>query len=1020
MEGTNGNNEINKGRRPEGAQKRNNKEHDDDSYHEKKDASFRDLVNPETYQKWLQINDSSVDYQGNDKDKVMECVNRAGEFALFWQKIAPRYYSESEKETVAAMFIPDQFVKFANKKADIIAAKYGISPDALKNPENEQLCFQISEEIRRDMVLNYGNLFRQIDEKHANEFFDEIVKQDMWKGIDVAVRDLGTGISQLGRYFETNKVDDFKFNFVKRTSKALDEEKAMKSGQLNAFQRIRPESAAEPIDADEFVKKIGLFGDHEYNLRQYLHNVRALSLAGPGRDPYFTRMKQFADKLSTVDLDEITMLPDYDITSTALQLHSKLVQEELAKNDWKHTATMFLREKGEMYTKIERETMRQLEMIFQSEFANSRINNEVNSEKKDNWRLRRAFDMAMGLTRGVFMNEMEYAASADPSLKLDGSPNYLSYYTTDPTALCAFDPKHLLLRYQSEGMIMGPMLFTPVKGEKKGTWDHMDMMKRMDQYFKAFIEGRNGVDPKFRDEVLFIDTLQNIGDIGGLPKRGGYRWEQGVQGWYKDNAPENGMSHLENIKQVENIGYEILGYYLNSQVKDEFLEGKNFNTKENDPVIEAKRNEFFQYLFSTYIKPTTQESQDYNQYYQSIRSRFPGDKEAYKYIIERSQIGCLYNRFPSFLIKNERNRYTKDGKRSWHVLRDESGLGNEGFDLAMKNLGLAETMLRLETSREMEKMMLSEGGLSIGDKKYEINEESIRRLLTGKVNSAAEVENVVSLYTKIKGNYLTDKKFDEEYKKKYLGDDKEYRYTVGIEELDARFISFRAAGGTIIPRIVNDIAKVENDVVGNIGEMFKSFHSVAIDSKHDFSPILEAIGKMKTTYEGIHGPEKAEKIAYNFIKVAVTYFRKDDIARPWLGLAGVMRKNSIAAEFLGKTHDVWEWDAIDIDRFLVAIENKRILRKEPLAYGGGLDLNKVMEKEPLKIFGMKTGFSFNKLKPSHKDNYSQKMREDVGATYKHVIYDLMNKYGFAAVAFLLYSWMSKAFQENFGKKEKYS
>jgi hypothetical protein len=1018
----------------------------------------RALMTPEKFELYEKHIRGEIDLSPIEKAALENSYTRVMDFLSYWGEFSGTYFDQSDYEVLSAMFVPEQFIKYSNEKAEKIAAKLNIHD--LSNLD-EKNSLKISEEIRKDMVLMFGNILRRIDNQQASEFFDEIAQQDIFKGINIANMNLAGAVRQLATHFEKHNVEGLKFNLFKTTSKTLDEEKSVNSykhddyhknetdaegnaiftKKTNAYQRIETSSGPQKITIDEFVKKINIFGEHEYNTRKFLHNVRALSLAPPAHDkPYYSRMQGFAEQMSTTDLDEIALLPDYDVVSTAGQLYAKIIQEELVKNDWKHTPTMFTREPGELYTKCEREALDQLALIFRDRFAEEGASG--GNVRKDDWRLRRAFDMAMGIARGIDMKEVEYAAYADPVLTGEGKPRFTSYYTTDPNALTPFDPKHMLLRFQMEELF--PMLMAPIEGENLNVpYDHKATLKATDEFFNSFTMGKKAFSNP--DQKLLIDLIQNIGNIGGLPRRAGWRWEAAAEGWYIDNSPENGQNHLENVKRVGNIGFEIMSYYMSNHIKNEFLEGKNFDTKVVDSAVVQKRDEFFKYLFSNYIDPKVKPENidgEYQNFLSKVRAKGKtGDVDVYKYLINRSLVGCIYNRFPSFLIKNERNRFSAEGTRTWVELKqkksddilhpelDISKWDNNRFDQAMKNLGLAETLLRLRVSQEMDAALAKGESISAITSRYVLDESIMEGLFKENMIKPEQLVDLKNLFKVIKSSFLNDEKKADSFIKKFIGNDREYRYTVGLEELDSRYLSHRATGFRPIARAAGDIAMVESDVTQSLIGILAKMKTVAVahGDKRDTSGLIELIQKAKTAIEKVHGVEPGEKLAYNLTKLVITYFRKDDIARPWLGLAGVNRKNSMAAELIGKAQGVWEWDSVDIDNFLTSIESAMILRKSPLHFGS-FNVDKQYVREPIKmfgkelpqeLFGMKLPFtSFKKPKDSQV-NFSRKMRENVRAMPKDIVYDLMNKYGLLAFIALLYSWMSKSFEENFKNKESH-
>lgn len=1007
-------------------------------------ARIKDLMGEEKFKLHEKIEEGDSEVLHNpdiNVDEIGESYNLSAKFLEFWNSFGSTYFSQSEYHSLAAMFVPEKFIEFASQRRLEILKQY--EGQTIDSKLQKIINYKVSESIKEDMTLTFGNLLRKIDEEMPSEFFDDQINKDMWTGIAMAQLRLDGGMASLVRYFELYppKNEDISFTLVKRRSEKLDEQKKYakfkkdKDGKYildnegnkvlddpyeKPYSRIQPESEAQIVSLVDYVRQIKIFGKQEFDIRKYLHNVRALSLKGPNEKGYFPALAGYAEQFSGVDIDEMATLPDYDVITSAVQLCTKALQEEFVKSDWKHEPAMFLRERNEIYTRIERRALKQLEIMYADKFKEK---DGIELEGgKHSWRLRRAFDMAAGISRGVFLNELEIAAYADPVLTNEGAPRFPSYYTTDPNALIPFDAKHLLGRFQSEGMISGPILFTPIEGTKPGSYDHQKIFTKMNQFFKSFTEGQKAYGTG-KGEKLFFDYLSNMGGVGGPEKRGGWRYELGLEGWYVDNKPENGLNHLENVKRIENIGFEALHYYLKDKLKSEFFEGKDFDSKKPSPEIVAKREELFKYLFDSYIKPShSDQNISFNAFFNEIKNTTTAEaqkkgkevksEDFYKAMIERTMYGAIVNRFPSFMIKNQRDRFSEEGVRNWEKMRREMDFSVEKFDVAMQNIGLAETMLRRQISEEMDKSLLENGDLTNVSTKF-ILKDNLERLLEGKIGGP-ELNDVKAVYDKMFKTFQT-KDFIKYGLSEFASAHKKFPYAVGQEEFDARYITFRGSGGRVLPRALGDIGKIETGVHANLMKFLGSLHNVAIDPKHDFSPLIESIEHIKKEIEGIHGPYAGEKVAANFIRMAITYYRKDTSAKRFMGIGGVGRKNSIAAEMLGTSSKVWEWDAMDIDKFMDAVETKRILRIEPYAYGGG-DAN-THELEWRSFMGMK--FQVPKESNDWKDGtLSQKIRAEFGSNMTGIMEDLAHKYGPALVLFMLFGGALTGYKEFFDKKKK--
>jgi len=110
----------------------------------------------------------------------------------------------------------------------------------------------------------------------------------------------------------------------------------------------------------------------------------------------------------------------------------------------------------------------------------------------DDWRLRRAISMGVGIARGVYLNEVEPAAWADPNIThIEGRATFLSYYTNDNAALNALNPAHHFLRWQTESVTRGGLIFLLTEGFDPSLhriWDHAKILERI-KYFRDSFRG---------------------------------------------------------------------------------------------------------------------------------------------------------------------------------------------------------------------------------------------------------------------------------------------------------------------------------------------------------------------------------------------------------------------------------------------------------------------------------------------------------------------------------------------------
>ena len=205
---------------------------------------------------------------------------------------------------------------------------------------------------------------------------------------------------------------------------------------------------------------------------------------------------------------------------------------------------------------------------------------------------------------------------------------------------------------------------------------------------------------------------------------------------------------------------------------------------------------------------------------------------------------------------------------------------------------------------------------------------------------------------------------------------------------------------------------------------------MAIDGKHDFSPVLEICEKVYKAMEGIIAPDYAHRLVHHIAALTIQYYKKDTQARWAYGLFGLGRKNSLAAERAGGTSRVWEWDSTDIDRFCVALESRSLLPREPFnpsnpkpgftpVYINVPFINRAIKlPDKIKLFGKEISL-FRKRKPDFEWSIKN-LRDKFGGNWKDISFDYINRYLPLIMAWLLLKYIQDAQKKQRVKKVIYS
>ena len=986
-------------------------------------------------------------------------------FDDMWGQYFADYLNPGDKNFVKAIFDPEMFKEYVDGDGGLkekTAEKMGLTKN---DKNNEDVRMKVSKDMESNIVELFGKLYNRLDHERAGEFFEQIEQQDIMRGILPAKNILKRRLSVLAT--ELHHGDDLGlYRDGEMAAKTEDIPFKDKEGKAKLKPRLVINPYPKPVStsASEYIHYLDQKIDTYIEARKFTHNARAIFLhpVDPEKG-FYAQLAQFAEQMTTVDFDQLFLLPDADIFQSALTLYDKHVDEMFAKNDWRHSPTMFQPESGGVRNQLEIQVLKQLKEMYGIEGVSEA-------------RLEAAVTMAVGASRGMFLTEIEKAALADPHVSEDGTITYASYYNNDTSALNAFNPMHTFFRFQGTRST-DPILFLPVEGEKdfKGSVfsDHRELYKKMQGYKDSFLNGRGGKNSDLKEgEVLFADYLVNIGKVGGPLERKGWRTSYILQPlYYKDTA---GISegkqtveiydYIKTWKRFENIGYEAVQDLVTKMGPNPFPGSGEFPKAyeggkglANERYVEQKK-ELFNYLYTRYFKDTG--DGDVNHYLKGIRNSMeekvwedikagkppPDNVDAEiesrttMLFLNRTLSRLVAQRIPSKILRIDRNRLSIDGTSRWRTIaeeifpvKDAGDQQSEKFDAVIKDLMFAEQLLRSKVStqmREIKKQQESEH-YKFGEVPYELTQEVVRELLTSKGYSEDKINQACILLGKIESKYTKNSKFlDTTLLNTVKAGDtiiKDYKFTFGLEEMDMSFIPWRAAGNRMLPRAISDISNVEKNVAGEIMKLPATLNQMAIDGKHDFSPVLEICEKVYKSMEGIINPDYANHLVHHIAALTIQYYKKDTRARWAYGLFGLGKKCSLAAERAGGFSRVWEWDSTDIDRFCVALESRSILPREPYnpsnpkpaytpVYINVPFINRAVKlPDKIKLFGKEIPL-FRKRKPDFEWSIKN-LRDKFGGNWKDIGFDYINKYLPLIIAWLLWKYIQDAQKEAEGKKK---
>ena len=914
----------------------------------------------------------------------------------------------------------------------------------------------VSEEISRRVSEVINQLFLELQQKSPHKFYEEIMQEDIFQGpgmiqkrIQAAINSLMTKVGQIEIHEDDplyQRLEKIKPLLYRHTADKpwIDERDGKK------YPRLKPLPYGENIPVSDFIQYLNTEIDHTIHKAEYFHNSRAIYGHPAGEKGFYNQLGGFAENMRGTDIDEIMLLPDGQYIMQAYQLYEKFLEEDFASLDWRHRPDQFQNELERVNSKLENEIFEQLKSFY-PHLSKERVHNIVNS--------------AVGISRGMFLTEAEKSAYADP-VDAEGKGMVASYSTNDAQSLNVFNPLHNALRWQGEHN-WNMMYFMPVAGEP-GMWDHKKAWNNMARYMDSFIAGKGRGAEKDKLPELFADAMMDINNVGGPNKRKGWRMNYSFDGHYVWDD-DNTINAPKTFKAMEAIGYEGIAHLVSSDgMWSKLLEA----TDKTAPDQAKERKDLFRYIYKRYFceDPNKFQESDLDNYLAKLRIQ--GEKktldkikknggttsygeesiikgsweeqvayETSKLFLKNTLAHYVAARMPTKFLRMDRNRFTEDGVSRWERIQKElnkdKGWDITRFDLVMKDLTMTEMLFRREISNQIREQMSFNKDLALNEIENlpsKLDEAMIRKLLSknsldkNEFKSAEEIQRVVDLWKHITDDYNNGQFLDKEGAAKI----KDYKFTFGLEDTDISLIPYRGTGPRMIARAIKDTGSIEATVTPWLLKMPDVLSEIAVSGKHDFTPIIEYLRAAKKAINDVHGSEGAQEFVYKVAGTVINYFKKDGMAKPLFGLFRLGQRNSIAAEYAGRSTAVWEWDSRDIDRFCVALESYRLLPKN--AY----DLNKTeraklnkktgkwvegkfiggqLEDRWIKLPGLKP-FKFGKKRHIDFIHNGAKLRKEHGADWKAISWDMFNQFVPLAIAFLLWKYIKDAMDEASGKKKQ--
>lgn len=987
--------------------------------------------------------------------KFYEQVNRSsidGAIEEFFSN-----YTEDKKEFIRCLSDPDKFLhliktrvgkllkdttKLEQELKEAYKKQYGQEPteDWLETLIERQVYIEVSEGISKDITQILGEIYRQIAIERGNKPFETVQSDDFTHGIMVTKNIISRALHGLESNFrlreekDPNHIDPELLRMYKLSQEDSYTQELNDGGKMRPKPRTKPLPYYEQVKMSKFITGQWANFFHWEHSAGFFHNVELVYKQDPHEGGFYSGLKSYAAHMTSVDLDGFYCLPEGPLTIEAYHLLEKFTQEAYAKIDWKIQADMDTVALESTNTQIENKVIKYLMMNHKD-------------DKMSETAFISAVNNAVGLAKGVYLSAPENIAYADA----EGAAQ--SYGTLDATPIYAFNLAHMFWRWQGPNNLL-PVFFLEADGVQQGFWqsltgiggwNHRIAMENAKAVRDSLFNVKKGREADMMK--LVADKFMKLSKAADFINRGGWR------NFYMDSPHfiydnEGNLKLLESFKSMDVIGFEAVNWFLRNIDGNVNISKKGFLEKIGGDENAKQREALFQYLYEKYF--THFSNQTYEEYIETLRPRAEKmvienvkknhnmpfenyDKAVQQKISELFIKGAITRvvatRFPTKFLRIDKDRFHLDGvglyQQIYKQMKGENGsLTIDQFSDVMSDLEFVETVMRENVSGEVKKQihLLNDNDRSIGDYAdllQALNGNKIREILKSKGMDEDRIEKVVKLYDLIykKMTGKSEKKHDKNGKEikieekdilnfldgEAVEDIERYPFNIGMDDTDFSLMVHRASGPNVVKRSIGDVATMEDVVIkGFFGlpEMFRK-----ISTSGDYSPLITYLKDCEKAFHDVHGVSADYEFNHLVIGMFINYMRIDDNAVPG-GL------NSIAAEIIGDSKLVKDWDGRDIDQFLLVVQREGLLPKSnyDTTYGPEYEnVWKIVKGKPVMTKRMK-------IKETY-EHTIDRARKQFGGDWKNILATVMKSVLPIALIWLVYQYLKKAYEEMFGAKK---
>lgn len=858
-------------------------------------------------------------------------------FDYDWKTIFSDYLNDRDKDLVEALYSAEGLKKYILEMAQ-----------TYNNDMN-----QISEELRSRIFFTFSKIMSPIDNGDPRKDVHRIM-QEQQTGMRGG---MGGALSRVIQLLSLLSEDPEIHNLNLQLSRNVFAEEAenrdlnirqvdgtIKQTTLRKFE-FTPEKRNESLP--QWLKAMSFELDTERNLKFILHNTKAAATNYDNEQGFWSHFAGQIGNLETKDIMRIRNFPDGDKIEVAVQLFQKLLEEEMAKRDWRTHGDLFQVNSDTNRTNIANNVLRALRIMY--------ANIDTDEQRKEA-RINAILRWAEGIAYSLDLIPHLTCAAADGvrEINRDGKPLYQS---PPLPGLDAFDPNTLADQWDAPHLVQLGLFTLNDPHDRRRITPHMALELR-DAYIKSFSQGLKPIedfckrhqlktDPKHIYESLPINAFHNLFDVGNPFKQGGWRLRDAVIDGvrYEEIQGAHEMNFIKTWQALEHGGLPLLR---------DFIKNAN-NIPGYDSLMKdsSHRDEFFQFIFDKYyarsaagsyesvLQATRQKAEQTidEKIKRGIIRKKDRDQEVEKEYVQSYLYGAmgrwLIQASPTKAMRLERTRYTEDGVRAWKKYREKLYTLPEGhyiiskgsehisdsFDEVVQDLLLAESISVQDAHAVAFKHNQDGKDLAdLTDVDYTLNRAKLQQILQTRVyidphnqqEQQQRMNAVLKLYDMLEQDYVHNQEAIDSLTEQILSSPMDITRELTFADM------IRFGDYNVYKRTIGDIKNAEKysqlyvDLVGKMVEL-----SYAGKKSRNMNDYVSILSQMQKGLQADASLEYSLEVTERLVQMIIDFH--DEGTWDWNLVTDRYKPGATSLSTAHSPRSGWNWQAKEISEFIDAL-----------------------------------------------------------------------------------------------------